>query len=123
MAPSALQAGLLRNPAAAWRRLAHWPWDALPALREAAMRDGLAGKVGPLSVRALCDEVLEMAGPELSSGETWMLAYPQQVLRSGRTGADRALIAYEALSGSPSARMKRLITARQAIFPGSGRRC
>ena len=117
MAPSALQAGLLRNPSAAWRWLEHWPWRALPALRDAAMRDGLNGRVGSLSVRTLCEELLEIAGKELSRDEAWMLAYPQHVLRSGRNGADRALAAYELLSGSPGERMKQLMKARQALFP------
>lgn len=121
IAPSALQAGLLRDPLAAWRWLARWPWEALPALREAAMRDGVAGRAGPLSVRALCNQVLEMAGRELSADEAWMLAYPLHVLKSGRTGADRALAAYDALSGSPGQRMTRLIKAREALFFPSGR--
>lgn len=116
IAPSALQAGLLRNPAAAWRALARWPWAALPALREAAMRDGLAGQVGPLSIRALCDVVLELAAPELSAAEVWMLAYPLYVLRSGRNGADRARAAYAALAGDPGERMKHLIQAREALL-------
>lgn len=123
IAPSALQAGLLRNLPAAQRRLARWPWQALPALREAAMRDGLAGRVGSLSVRALCDEVLDIAAQALSSNEVWMLAYPQHVLRSGRNGADRALAAYDALSGSPGERMQRLIKAREAVLLPVGRRC
>ena len=87
----------------------------------AAMRDGVAGRAGPLSVRALCNQVLEIAGRELSAEEAWMLAYPRHVLKSGRTGADRALAAYDALSGSPGQRMTRLITAREALFFPSGR--
>lgn len=115
IAPSALQAGLLRDPAAAWRALARWPWAALPAMREAAMREGLAGRVGPLSVRVLCDVVLELAGRELPAAEAWMLAYPLHVLRTGHNGADRALAAYERLSGSSDARLRRLVRTREAL--------
>ncbi|HRY15517.1 MAG: hypothetical protein KDJ31_08620 [Candidatus Competibacteraceae bacterium] len=116
IAPSALQAGLLRNPLAAQRALARWPWEALPALRDAAMRDGLSGQAGPLSVRALCETVVELAGRELSAAEAWMLAYPLYVLRSGRNGADRALAAYEVFPGHPHERMKRLIHSREALL-------
>ena len=80
------------------------------------MRDGLAGQVGPLSIRALCDVALELAAPELSAAEVWMLAYPLYVLRSGRNGADRARAAYAALAGDPGERMKRLIQAREALL-------
>lgn len=120
ISPSALQAGLLRNPAALRPWLARFPWEALPALREAAVRDGLRGEVGPWSVRALCDEVVTMAAGGLSGPEQAMLAYPLHVLRSGRNGADRALQAYERLKGSPAERLKRLTMAREAVFFPAG---
>lgn len=115
IAPSALQCGLLRNLEQASRWVARWPWAIWPALRAAAMQEGLQGKVGSLTVRALCQDVLELAGAGLDSTETWMLAYPEQVLRQGCNGADRALATYASLQGSPNARMQALIQARQAL--------
>ena len=115
IAPSALQCGLLRNLEQASRWLARLPWAMLPALRAAAMQEGLQGKVGSLTVYAFCQEVLELAGAGLDSATAWMLAYPEQVLRQGCSGADRALATYARLQGSPKARMQALIQARQAL--------
>ncbi|THF57250.1 glutamate-cysteine ligase family protein [Pseudothauera rhizosphaerae] len=116
IAPSALQAGLLRNAAALRPWLARQPWAALAELREAAVRDGLAGRAGEWPVRRLCEEVVAIAADGLEADEQWMLAYPLHVLRSGCNGADRALSAYERLAGSPAQRIGRLIEMREALF-------
>lgn len=115
IAPSALQYGLLRNLEQASWWLSKLPWEMLPALRAAAMQHGLQGEVGQLKVHTFCQQVLELAGAGLDTTDAWMLAYPEQVLRQGRNGADRALAAYARLPGSPSARMQALIQARQAL--------
>lgn len=115
IAPSALQFGLLRNLAQASRWIAQWPWKMLSALRQAAVREGLQGRVGNLTVYHFCQQVLELAGAGLDSADAWMLAYPEQVLRQGRNGADRALATYASLPGNPNAKMQALIQARQAL--------
>lgn len=115
IAPSALQFGLLRNLEQASRWMARWPWEMLPALRQAAVQEGLQGRVGTFTVHAFCDQVLELAGAGLDRADAWMLAYPEQVLRQGCNGADRALAAYSRLPGSQAAKMQALIQARQAL--------
>lgn len=120
IAPSALQYGLLRNLEQSSRWLAQLPWEMLPALRAAAMQDGLQGRAGSLTVHAFCQNVLELAGAGLDSTDAWMLAYPEQVLRRGCNGADRALATYARLPGSHHIKMQTLIQARQALpVPGS----
>lgn len=120
ISPSALQAGLLRNARGVRKWLGRQSWAGLPALREAAVRGGLAGLADGRAVRSLCEEVVALAADGLEADEQWMLAYPLHVLRSGRNGADRALQAYEHLAGSPAQRIARLIAMREAlIFPAA----
>jgi len=112
LAPAALQKGLMANPQA-WTRLsALAPWDALPALRDAAIRDGLRGDAGGLTLRGFAVRVVEEAALGLADEEHWMLAYPLHALTTGRNGADRALARYEALSGPPAERIRGIAAER-----------
>ncbi|WP_142848223.1 glutamate-cysteine ligase family protein [Telmatospirillum sp. J64-1] len=115
IAPSALQMGLLRNLSTARHWLEKLDWSILPALREAAIRDGMAGEAGGLRLRDLCEAVIDLAADGLAAHEHWMLAYPQRVLRDGQSGADRALAQYHSFHGSSEARLRRLCEWRQAV--------
>ena len=44
-----------------------------------------------VNVRELAEEVITVASRGLKPTETWMLAYPEWVLRTGKNGADRAI--------------------------------
>lgn len=115
-APSALQAGLLRDPGRVWRRLRRHDWRALAALREAAIRDGIAGEADGLRLRDLCAEVLDLAAAGLRPDERWMLAYPEHVLRMARNGADRTVALFERLGGGVEA-LRGLTERRHAVVP------
>ncbi|MGQ9365241.1 glutamate-cysteine ligase family protein [Azospirillum sp. ST 5-10] len=117
VAPSALQTGLLRNLGEAARLAGRLPWGAVPALRAAAVRDGLDGRTGDLGVERLCRQVVEVAGRGLAVDEQWMLSYPLHVLQSGLTGADRALRAYERLSGTAAERTLAVARERAIVWP------
>jgi hypothetical protein len=122
LSPSALQTGLLRNLREASRLADTIPWEALPALRTAAIRHGLDGQVGDLTLKRLCRQVVEVAGCGLGLEEEWMLAYPLHVLRSGLTGADRALRDYGRLNGSPEERCLTVARERAIVWPLTRRR-
>jgi len=115
VSPSALQYGLLRNLDRTKRLVAGHAWTDLVGLREQAMRRALAGEYRGVEVRKLCAEVLEIAGQGLAREQAWMLAYPHWVLRTGKTGADRALERYGRLPGSPERRLRELIQERRVV--------
>jgi gamma-glutamylcysteine synthetase len=114
IAPAALQKGLLANPRAwdALSRLA--PWRSLPALRDAAVREGLRGEADGLALRTFAAQVVEQAAQGLTADEQWMLAYPLHVLRTGHNGADRALSRHEELEGETDVRIRRILAERVA---------
>ncbi|MFC3606694.1 glutamate-cysteine ligase family protein [Stutzerimonas tarimensis] len=115
MAPAALQKGLMANPQA-WSRLsALAPWAAMPALRDAAIRDGLRASAAGLSLHTFAARVVEEAAAGLAGEEQWMLAYPLHVLRTGRNGADRALLQHAALEGDCATRIQRISADRMAL--------
>src|SRR3546814_12091142 len=79
---------LLANIDAARRLVEDWGWETLGALREPAMRQGL----DDVRVRALCADVLAVAGQGLAISDRRWLAYCAFVLASGRSGADRLTV-------------------------------
>lgn len=91
IAPSAVQAGLIRNLSESKRLIAKYPWKKLGELRLAAIKNGLQGAVKGLTVANFAREVIEVAARGLRSDEQWMLAYPLWVLKTGKNGADRAI--------------------------------
>lgn len=109
LAASALQAGLVRNWRPAAAKLGRWSWEDTARLRRAAIRQAL----DDTGVRALCATVLDLAADGLSPAERPALAYPRHVLRSGRTGADRALGRFEALSGGAAERLRTIVIERR----------
>lgn len=115
VSPSALQYGLLRDMRKTRRLVDRYAWTDLACLRNQAMHHALAGEYKGISVRTLCAEVLEIAGQALPGDQVWMLAYPEWVLRTGKTGADRALGRFDQLSGSAQERIKKLVLERRMI--------
>ncbi len=114
---SALQHGLLHNLHNAHAVLARHPWSRLRALREEAVRHGMAAVCGELRVDTLCADLLEVAADGLPSKHQWLLSYPRHVLKTGRNGADRALEAYERMSGGREERLLRLVRQRAMVLP------
>ncbi len=91
MAPSALQAGLLRNLDAAEGLAAEVGWGRVADLRERAMRDALADP----ELRRLCARAVDAAESGLAPEDRPYLAAARHALDCGRTGADRLLALWE----------------------------
>lgn len=91
IAPSALQAGLLRNLKEAVRFIDAFKWDQLRRLRESAIKYGLRGGVDGFSVYGFIKKVFEIAARGLNAKEHKLLAYPEWVLKTKKNGADRAI--------------------------------
>ena len=91
IAPSVIQAGLIRNLEEAVRYIASIPWLKLKELRESAIRNGLNGEIDGLTVFEFADRILEIASRGLTSEEQRYLAYPLWVLETRKNGADRAI--------------------------------
>ena len=115
VAPSALQYGLMRNLRHALAFVNSVPWTTWHGLRESAARHALDGEYAGVRVRALCAQAVEIAGAGLPGECAWMLDYPQWVLRSGETGADRAVRRYERLRATCADPLRRLIVERKAL--------
>ncbi|MBX7144626.1 MAG: hypothetical protein K1X79_09265 [Oligoflexia bacterium] len=115
IAPSALQAGLLRNLSAASQFLHSHDWNDLAALRAAAIRDGLDGRVGNLSVRAFTERILEIAAQGLLRAEHKFLAYFEYVLRTGKNGADRQLAWLDRYHSGSLSGLPELVKSRVAV--------
>ncbi|WP_161946202.1 glutamate-cysteine ligase family protein [Desulfonatronum thiosulfatophilum] len=115
VSPSAIQYGLLRDLDRTKRLVAGHAWSDWLGLREQAMRNALDGEFAGITLRRICAEVLEIAGNALTKDQSWMLAYPLWVLRTGKTGADRALDCFERSGGPSETRLRELILARQMI--------
>ncbi len=112
LAPSALQKGLQVNRESFARLSALLPWRDLRPAREAAIRDGLAGRTGAVSLDRFAAAVVDEAEAGLMPSERWMLSYPRHVLQTGRNGADRAIAAFERHAGGRAARLRALVEAR-----------
>lgn len=120
MSASAIQAGLIRNLEASRTLVYRWGWKRLRALRERAIADGLAGEVDGLLVADLCREVLAIASEGLRPDERWMLAFPNHVLRTGLTGADRSIAFWERSDRSPRS-LRDLVRRRRIVLPSRQR--
>lgn len=115
VSPSALQYGLLRNLKQTRRLVSKYAWNDLALLREQAVRHALDGECGNVTVKRLCAEVLETAGQGLAKDDAWMLGYPLWVLKTGKTGADRALARIKQLPGPLEKRLATLIQERRVV--------
>ncbi|HVV67079.1 MAG TPA: glutamate-cysteine ligase family protein [Candidatus Saccharimonadales bacterium] len=116
MSAAALHAGLIRNGEAAKRLIDSYGWPTLQGLRESAIKAGLEGMYNDVSMPRLCSDVLSVAADGLDSDEQWMLAYPEYVIRTGQTGADRALARYEQLSGSTYSRIAQIVREKGIVL-------
>lgn len=116
IAPSALQAGLLNNLKEAVQFIDRFEWQELKLLRDAAIKDGLQGKVGTQTVYDFTKKILEIAGGGLTSKEHKYLRYPEWVLRTNKNGADRAIEFVEAQKQSLKKALQQLIHARNVII-------
>ncbi|MBV6274071.1 hypothetical protein KVP09_14295 [Alcaligenaceae bacterium CGII-47] len=113
MAPIALQLGVLENSAEAWQLVQDWGWDTLGVLRNQAMRHGLDDP----DVRALCVQVLAVARGGLAHTDQHWLAYPQYVLDTGRTSADRTLYTWQRIAGTRAQRLAGVARDHAALHP------
>lgn len=113
---SALQLGLCNRLEDARRLLSRHPWRLLRELRLEAARCGLAAECRGVRVDRLCHELLELAAEGLEPDERWLLAYPRHVLATGKSGAIRAMAAYERMSGSREERLLRLVREREMVL-------
>lgn len=115
IAPSAIQLGLIRNLSESVALLNKYEWSILGRLKEAAIRKALDGRVGDITVRDLTEKVLEIASRGLEKSEQWMLSYPNWVLKTGLTGADRAL---RQLGNNVEPKsIRQLVLSRNVILP------
>ncbi|MBB4000446.1 glutamate-cysteine ligase family protein [Aureimonas pseudogalii] len=112
MAPSAIQKGLQCNRGSLNRLSRRLPWQDLALAREQAIRHGLEGWAGPMSLAHFARAVVEEAEAGLLPSERWMLAYPLHVLQTGRNGADRAIATFERGSGDRTTRFHELTVSR-----------
>lgn len=113
MAPSALQAGLIRNLEEASAFIDGYNWQQLGELREAAIRDGLSGTAGDLRVKDFTEKVVEIAAKGLHSEDQKKLRYAEWVLETERNGADRAISYVAQHRGSERDAIKDLVLSRQ----------
>ncbi len=116
ISPSALQTGLLKDPAATWEKLCRHSWTDLRGLRQEAVDNGLRGEFNGLKMRDFCAEVLELAGKGLDLEDSWMLAYPKYVLETGENGSDRAIRLFESLPGTTPQRLAALVQERAMVL-------
>lgn len=112
VAPSAIQAGLIRNLKRSSSFVDSYDWGFLRELREAAIRKGLEGEVDGISVYDFAKKVLEIAADGLTSEEQKLLAYPLSVIETRKNGADRAIEFVERYSGSFENALVSLVKAR-----------
>lgn len=115
IAPSAIQAGLVKNLNEATALLDQYSWPMLGKLREAAIKDGLQGEVNGETVGSLTRKVLEVASRGLELDEQWMLSYPQWVLETGKNGADRAL--QQLGDNTDRESIRKLVLSRSVLLP------
>lgn len=113
---SAIQKGLLDNMTETKSLLDNYGWTNLVGLRYEGIRKGLNAEYKGIKIRDLCKDCINVAGKGLSSQEHWMLTYPEYVLSSNKSGADRAIEAFENLTGSEVDRIRQLIMQREMVI-------
>lgn len=92
LSPSALQLGIINNLSKAHQVLIEpYSWDQLKILREQAIKKGLNGSAGNLTVFDFAKKALEVAMEGLNPEEQRYLQYAVYVLEQKTNGADRAI--------------------------------
>lgn len=117
ISPSALIYGLATRLADAESLVRRWGWTTLLGFRDEAIAQALGAASDGCRIADLCHDVLELATDALTPAERWMLAYPRHVLDTRKTGADRALSAFERGSGDERTRIFGLMSDRVALSP------
>jgi gamma-glutamylcysteine synthetase len=112
LAPLALQIGIVRNADAVFSYIQEVGWATCLALKEAAIRDGLAGRTDSMTVAAFAQKILTLAKEGLEEDERVYLSYPEYVLSSGKNASERLLERYHALTGEPRERIQKLVQER-----------
>lgn len=115
ISPSALQAGLIKNLAKVTKYLDKFEWSILGKLRDTAIKDGLQGKAGNLTVEEFTKNILALAEEGLEQREKWMLNYPKWVLKTKQNGADRAIKFVSKFKGNLNEALVELVKARKVI--------
>lgn len=115
ISPSALQAGLIQNLNEATKYIDSFKWLDLKMLREAAIKDGLQGKIPKISVYEFTEKILEIASDGLTQKEQKFLAYPRWVMKTKKNGADRAIEFVEKQKGNLEKSLKELIKLRKVV--------
>ncbi len=110
---SAIQKGLIDNMTETKSLIDDYGWPNLIGLRHEGIKKGLSAEYNGIRIKDLCKDVLNVAGKGLSSEEHWMLSYPEFVLSSDKNGADRAIEAFEKLTGNAADRIRQLILQRE----------
>lgn len=112
IAPSVIQAGLIRNLKEASTLIDSYPWPLLRELREQAIIQGLQGEVDEVIVYDFAKKVLEIAAKGLTKEEQKLLAYPLWVIETRKNGADRAIEIVENYPGSFENALVSLVKSR-----------
>ncbi len=112
VSPSSIQAGLIKNLEEATSYINSFQWNHLKALREAAIKDGLQGKVDNVTVYDFSKQIVDIAGRGLSSQDHQLLQYPEWVLKMKQNGADRAISFVEKHKGSTHEAIHELVKKR-----------
>ncbi|MFN2267601.1 MAG: glutamate-cysteine ligase family protein [Desulfonatronovibrio sp.] len=115
ISPSAIQYGLLRNLSQSLMLMEKYRWTDLLGLRNEAVKNALDGDYNGIKVKDLCMDVVETAAQGLDPDNEWMLAYPQWVLQTGKTSADRALDRLSRMTGSLKERIAKLTLERRIV--------
>lgn len=116
ISPSALQTGLIKNLTKVTKYLDKFEWSTLGKLRTAAIKEGLKGKVGNITVEKFTKDILNLAEESLDENEKWMLNYPKWVLRTKENGADRAIKFVKNYKGNLNKALVELVKSRKIIL-------
>jgi len=113
IAPSALQAGIIRNSQKINAKLGV-TWQKAIELREKAIKYGLAD----IEVHAYTQKVYQLAQEYLSSSEQEMLSYFDFCLTTRQNGADRAIAMLDRMPGNtPGEKMLHFANYRSIVLP------
>ncbi|MFA9288783.1 MAG: hypothetical protein ACEQSA_02815 [Weeksellaceae bacterium] len=116
VSPSAIQAGLMANLSEAVAYIDSFDWKTLGLLREEAIKNGLIGKVGDITVADFAEKIVEIAATGLAEDDKKLLDYPEYVLKTGKNGADRAVEFVENATGTMEEKLKALVVSRKVIL-------
>jgi gamma-glutamylcysteine synthetase len=121
IAPVALSKAWLSELDSVERLVSRVGWPTLRALRAEAIRHGLAASANGVQLSALAAEAMEIATDAVNAAEQWTLGYPRHVVKTGLSGADRALRQFERRTGDRASRIAAITRDRFAVIPAGWR--